>query len=719
MDNPLRCLAIFSFPVRKKSRENLTVKVPLSWLRKHLDTRLPIQKLVEILNAIGLVVDSVESTCLDHEDEANRTSDPVLTIAITPNRGDCLSIRGIARDLAAKGVGTLKPIATSSVPEGFEIPFSVVLDFDEESKTSCSIFHGCVIRNVQNSASPVWLQRSLRAIDLRPISALVDITNWIAHDRGQPMHVFNADSIKGKLIQVRLSREGEVFVSLGGNRVTLQEGMTVTCDGNGVISLAGLKGSQRTACTIDTTSVFLESAVFSAIRTAATGRLLGMVSNSGYRFERGVDPSITLDVLNQAAELILKLCGGNSSNVVSVGSVPMNSKAITFDFCCIKKLGGVTIPKQTVKKILTRLGFHIVPCTVGADVVPPPWRHDIDGEASLAMEVLRIDGYGKIKPCRFPRIEEGHECEKFSAQKRLWSVCRVLSARGLVETLSWSFLMKDLAVLFQGGGPELQLLNPLSQEQSTMRPSLLPSLLSLVKRNLSKRIENPALFEIGHQFSTRYHEMQMLAVAGVLSGYWPRYWDSDQRPFDVMDTKSLVEDVLRAYGQTSPRLEMQAPSWYHPKRSVSFYLGPSHDDLVAYCGEVSPIILRTMELEGPIFSFEVLVGLIHPIDLAPGARGPLNSSHFPFVERDFSFLIKKSIPFESLLRVVENSCASLITHVYLLDVYEGIGIPKGMRSITITVRFEAGNRTFESEEISDLTERVVASVYAATGGILR
>lgn len=718
------------------------MKVPIPWLKEYLETEASLSTIVKALDSIGLMVSSVfkgedgeksSGLSADRTDfpsgaksfllksQESKANIPVLSIEVTPNRGDCLSIRGIARELEVKGVGKMKSVVSQPIVGNFEMPFSIALDSQEKSLCACYYFLCCVIKDIKNKVKKTKIQEDLKSIGLESISPVVDITNWVAHDMGQPMHAFDVDRIKGKVIYVRLSKDGESFVSLTGKELILKEGMTVVCDESGIISLAGIIGGQRTACESDTKNILLESAVFSRSKIASAGRLLGITSSSRYRFERGVDFSIAFEALGQATKLILESCGGSSSNISEtiVNNSYLKKKVITFDFCSIKNLGGVLISKKIARKILTRLGFTVKPLTKSkVEVTSPSWRYDINETSSLVSEILRIHGYEHIKSQNFSF--EVRNSGNLIPQKNLWAIRRVLSGHGLIEAVSLSFLSKELATLFQGGNFELQIKNPLSQSLTTMRPSLVPSLLLLLKKNLDHHIKGLSFFEVGYQFNPCYFEMQTLAIAGILFGqkidHW--HWNTTQHLFNMMDVKLLTEIVLNIYEINCPKIIVKAPSWYHPRRAASFYVD-SQKDPVVYFGEINPVILRKMGLIGPVFSFEILV------DFLPSAvRGKESVefqkvSKFTFVERDFSFLFRKSIQSTHLLEIVKNSSPSLITKVSLFDVYEGKGIPEGMKSISFTVRFESIDRNLNRDEIQDLTRRVIAYVSSESGGILR
>lgn len=652
-----------------------------------------------------------------------RLDDPVIEIEITPNRGDCLGVRGIARDLAAAGPGTLKPLSVPSVKGSFKAPLSLSLNFSRETTDACPYFTGRLIKGVKNGPSPDWLQRKLKAVGLRPISALVDITNLMAYDRGRPMHVFDADKLKGN-ISLRLSKQGETLKALDEKTYTLDEGTTVICDDSGVISLAGIMGGESTGCTESTVNVFLESATFSPIRTAITGRKLGILSDSRYRFERSTDPAVILECLEQATRLILDLCGGEASDVLSEGTPPLKQQKLTFDFKKVATLGGLDLPQKTSEDILRHLGFDVEAQGTQALVTVPSWRHDIDGAADLVEEILRVRGYQNIPLAELPKPHADEEFESTPGashlHRRLWTSRRALSARGMVEALTWSFIRQDLAELFEGGEPEMRVLNPISQDMATMRPGLLPTLLQAAQRNLDRGLCNPVLFEVGSQFGTRYPLQQTPMISGVMAEKTaPRHWGQENRSVDAYDAKAHVEAVLEACGFDAQQAQIDpegAPRWYHPGRSGAFKLGPKIT--LATFGEVHPVLLQKLKLDGPMVAFEVFIESI-PLPKGSSQKGAFIGSTFQPVERDFAFLVDREIPADKLLSTIRKVDKNLITDVLLFDVYEGKGVPEGKKSMALSVRLEPRDKTMTDEEIQAVSQKIMDAAKKAAGAELR
>ncbi|MHA1568246.1 MAG: phenylalanine--tRNA ligase subunit beta, partial [Alphaproteobacteria bacterium] len=450
--------------------------------------------------------------------------DPLIEIAITPDRPDCLGVRGIARDLVAAGIGTLKPSSIEPVAGAFDSPVGVRLDFDGETAAACPYFAGRLIRGVTNGASPDWLQDRLRAIGLRPISALVDLTNFFTYDLCRPLHVFDAATLAGS-IQVRLARAGETVAALDGKTYSLDGEMTVIADDDGVLGLGGVIGGDSSACTETTTEVFVESAYFDAVRTAATGRKLGIESDARYRFERGIDPASCVPGLEAATRMILDLCGGEASAPVVAGADPDPRRGLTLRLARTHALGGLDLPEADARRILDDLGFAPEGDAAALTVTVPSWRPDIDGEADLVEEVVRVAGYDAVPAVPLPPVTTLSTPALDAGHRRRGFVRRTLAARGMVEAVTWSFMAADMAEMFGGTPPALRLANPISADLDVMRPSILPNLIAAAGRNAARGMADVALFEIGPQYSEDSQEGQATVAAGLRCGATgPRHW---------------------------------------------------------------------------------------------------------------------------------------------------------------------------------------------------
>lgn len=629
----------------------------------------------------------------------------VIEVSITPNRGDCLGVYGIARDLAATAIGTLLPLKGDSIKGTYPCSLSLHVDLE-----ACPHFTGRMIRGVKNGPSPVWLQQKLKAIGLRPISALVDITNFFAYDRARPLHVFDGDKLKGNL-SIRFSKAGESFNALDGKTYTLAEGMTVIADDAGVISLAGVMGGESTGCDEATQTVFLESAFFDPIRTAMTGRKLGILSDARYRFERGVDPASTLPGLEAATRMILDLCGGEASEVVIAGKAPEVKQSLAFSPSQIKSRAGIEVSQEQAHAILTKLGFHITEEGQHLTVLIPSWRFDVEQDVDLVEEVLRIEGYDKIPSTPY----EGRPVQKplTTLQARRFVARDRLAGRGLMEVVTWSFISQEEAKPFGGIPESLILLNPISQDLDAMRPSLLPHFLKVVLYNQNRGVESLGVFEIGPQYSDPTPQGQHMMASGLRAGaFHPGNWCEKKRPTDIYDVKADALALLDLANVT-PQSDRTAPSWYHPGRSATLKLG---SQILGYFGEIHPRILKIFDVKGPVVAFEVFIDRLPLSKRKAIAKPPLTLSPYQAVERDFAFVVPQDVPGESLMKAARKAEPSLIEEVTLFDVFE---LPDHKKSLAIRVRLQPKDNTLTEEEIQTISQKIMSSIAENTGGELR
>ncbi|HEX4111213.1 MAG TPA: phenylalanine--tRNA ligase subunit beta, partial [Stellaceae bacterium] len=516
--------------------------------------------------------------------------DPVLDIKITANRADCLGVRGLARDLAASGLGTLKPLPVDAVPSKFPSPIGVHLAGPDDK--ACPLFLGRLVRGVRNGPSPQWLQDRLTAIGLRPISALVDITNFFTFDRCRPLHVFDAAKIKGDLA-LRCARPHEKLKALDGKEYALDRDMTVIADNSGVLSLGGVIGGESTGCSEATRDVFIEAALFDPVRTAATGRKLGIQSDARYRFERGLDPEFVRPGLELATKLVLELCGGTPSDIVTAGAVPKWQRHIAFHPARTKSLGGLDLDIKEQLRILQALGCKIAP-GAAFSVEPPSWRADIVGEADLVEEVLRIHGYDKIPAVPLARDSDLPKPALDATQRRADTVRRALASRDLIEAISFSFLPPEQAELFGGAPQTLRLVNPIAAGLDQMRPSILPNLLTAAQRNADRFEPNAALFEIGPLYRDDTPEGQEETATGVRVGRGGvKRWDDPGKPVDAFLAKADALAALAAAGIAADTVQVSAdpPAWYHPGRAGTLKLGPKK---LGQFGEIHPGVLARL-----------------------------------------------------------------------------------------------------------------------------
>jgi phenylalanyl-tRNA synthetase beta chain len=643
--------------------------------------------------------------------EIYNVADPIIDIAITPNRADCTGIHGIARDLAAKGLGKLIEPDTKPVKGAFKNPVSVSI----QDKQGCPLFLGRYIKGVKNGPSPEALQAKLKAVGLRPISALVDITNYFTMAYGRPLHVFDADKLKGN-IHVRSASRGETLAALNDKTYTLSEGMVAVCDESGVVGIGGIMGGAGTGVDENTKNVYIECALFDAYRTAKTGRALEIISDARYRFERGVDPEFAAPAMELATKMVMELCGGEASDVAVAGSVPAWQRAYDFDAAYTEKLSGVAIEEKTQKEILQRLGFTLS----GNKAAPPSWRGDIQGRADLVEEIVRVYGYDKIPatPVRCDgAVSSGAETENFARMRKARTA---LAARGLHECLTWSFMHEKTARVFgSNDNKALALTNPISSELSQMRPSLLPNLIEAAQRNADRGYGNAALYEVGPAFITSKPDGQRSVAAGVRqSAMGARHWAGAEvsRPVDAMDAKADALAALAAAGAPAANLQVSrdAPEYFHPGRSGALRLGK---DVLAYFGEIHPAVLDDMGVKGPVAAFEAFLNNI-PALKKKGAKPALTLSPFQPVERDFAFLVDDGVEAEAIIRAARQP-DKMIERIEIFDIYKGKGVEPGKKSVAINVIIQPKDKTLTDAEIEGIAKKIIDNVTAKCGASLR
>jgi phenylalanyl-tRNA synthetase beta chain len=645
--------------------------------------------------------------------------DPMIELAITPNRGDCLGVRGVARDLAAAGLGTLKPLDDGKVSGAFASPVRWSREFPADAEDACPMVVGRSFKGVTNGPSPKWLQDRLTAIGLRPISALVDITNYVSYDLGRPLHVFDIAKLDGDLT-MRLAKDGEKIEALDDETYELDSGMTVIADKKGVQGIAGVMGGLASGCTEATTEVFLEVALFDPIRTATTGRKLGIESDARYRFERTVDPQSAVWGTEVASRMILELCGGEASELTVAGELPPPAPAVSLRESRLKRFGGADIAIAEAAKILEALGFAVTIDGETLDAVPPSWRPDIEGEHCLVEEVLRVYGYDNVPTVPMTRESVLPKPILTARQRQAAFAKRVLANRGMMEAVTWSFLPSDHAVLFGGGAAALRLDNPISSDLDAMRPSLLVNLLAAAGRNADRGYPDLALFETGPAFRDDTPDGQDFMVGGLRHGAAiGRHWSETARPVDVFDVKADALAVLEACNAPVASLQAggDAPGWYHPGRSGGLRLGPN---VLAWFGEIHPAVLRALDVKGPAAGFEIFLDAIpQPKAQASKTRSALDASPFQAVTRDFAFLVDRAVPAEKLVRAALGAEKGLIEGVEVFDVFEGEALGADKKSIAIAVTLQPRDHTLTDAEIDAVAEKIVENVAKQAGGALR
>ncbi|WP_417827530.1 phenylalanine--tRNA ligase subunit beta [Thalassospira sp.] len=647
--------------------------------------------------------------------------DPIIEIGLTPNRPDCTGVRGIARDLAAAGIGTLKADPRQEPVTGsFDSPIGVAISSDIAANNAVPAFYGRYIRGVKNAESPDWLKARLEAIGLRPISALVDITNLVTHDLGRPLHVFDADKLSGD-INVRYATNGEKIAALDNKEYELSDTMVVIADQAKALGIGGVIGGEETGCLEETTNVFVECALFDPISIAKTGRKLQINSDARYRFERGVDPQSIAWGMEVATHLITEICGGEVSHVVQAGEVPNPRNSFDLRIDRIKELGGVAVEADRVIEILTSLGFEVSGSAPVITAVAPSWRPDIIGEADLVEEVLRIVGYDKIPTVPLERESSLPVPALSPMQKRVGLTRRVLASRGLYETVTWSFTDSRWAKLFGELKDGLYLANPISSDLDVMRPNALINMIAAAGRNQARGFSDLALFEVGPEFFGDQPGDQRLVAAGLRAGATTaRSWTGSRRDVDVFDVKADAQALIDALGTNAANVQVNtdgAPEWYHPGRSAALQLGPKN--VLGYFGELHPKVLKALGVKGRVVAFELFVENV-PMPKKKGtARPALNASSFQSVERDFAFLLDERVKAEAIIKAAKGADRNLITDVTIFDLYAGKGIEDGKKSLAFSITLQPTKATLTEEEIEAVSKKVVEAVEKATGGSLR
>ena len=624
--------------------------------------------------------------------EYARLDDPVFDVAITPNRQDCMGVRGIARDLAAAGMGRLKPLAVPQIAGAFPCPVPIKIEDTE----GCPAFFGRVIKAVRNGPSPDWMQRRLKAAGQRPISALVDITNYLTIEHGRPAHVYDIAKLTGGLT-ARAAAKGEKVLALNEKEYELEPFMTVIADDKQVHDIGGIMGGEDSGVSADTADVMLEVAYFTPERIARTGQALGLTSDARTRFERGVDPAFLDDGLAILSGLILDICGGEPSAALNVGKPPVERRTIAFDFARTKALGGIDVAESRQREILESLGFEVA----GNQVTVPTWRRDVEGAADLVEEVARIVGYDEIPSTPLPRQPGVAKPTATRSQLTERRVRRTAAARGLDEAVTWSFISEPEARAFGGG--DWMLANPISEEMKVMRPSLLPGLIAAARRNLDRGTSSVRLFEIGRRYlGDAEHATAGLLFAGEKRG---RDWQSGKaQPFDAFDAKGEALALLDAAGAPVDNLQVftdAGPTW-HPGRSATLRLGPK--TIVAAFGELHPKLQSELDAPAGAVAAEIY------LDAIPAPRGGRTRAVYAppplqAIRRDFAFIVPADVSGDTLLRAIRGADKQAITAARLFDRFEsGDGL-----SLAFEVTLQPIEKSFTDEQIGEISKRIVAA----------
>jgi phenylalanyl-tRNA synthetase beta chain len=652
------------------------------------------------------ILELPEATAVGTPVEKIFALEPVIDFEVTPNRPDWLGVAGIARDLAATGLGKLKTAKVEPVPGRFANPIEIRLTAPQ----ACPAFAGRLIRGVKNGPSPEWLQERLKAIGLRPINALVDVTNLLSYDRARPLHVYDAKKLQGGFVEARMGRPGEKFLALDGREYELTPQMCAIADASGVLGLGGVMGGETTGCSEETTEVFIESAWFDPMTTARTGRATGITSDAQYRFARGVDPQSLVPGLELATRLILEFCGGEPSEITFAGEAPADPAPVLFDPDYVHGLTGLSIGREGVLEILSRLGFTFEGHGAAVTVQPPSWRRDVEGKADLVEEVARIAGYGALPSTPLPEAPVRPEGVLSPVQKRASAARRALSAAGYAEAVTWSFMPRKLAERFGGGDARLVLDNPIAAELDCMRPSALPNLIQAVARNAARGFPDAALFEVGPIYLGPKPEDQRTVVTAVLSGQSPRRWDGKgaERLFELKGDLAALLEELGAPTAGLQWVQGQSRPWWHPGRSVRLQLGPKV--LAAELGELHPAVLAEMDAQGPLYGFELVLDALPEPKRKPTKTKPaLDLSPLMPVRRDFAFVAEKALAAGDLVRAVAGADKALIVEARVFDRYEGPGVPEGKVSLAVEVTLQPREKTLTDAEIEAVAARIVAA----------
>jgi phenylalanyl-tRNA synthetase beta chain len=647
--------------------------------------------------------------------------DPVIEINLTPNRPDATGVSGIARDLAATGIGALVTEPPAAVAGAFDCPVRATLDFAAQDAHLCPAFAFRLVRGVANGPSPAWMQKRLRAIGLRPINALVDVTNYLTFDRGRPLHVFDAAKVSGAL-HVRRARAGESVQALDGKTYGLDESIVVIADDRGVESIAGIMGGQDSGCDETTTDVLIESALWDPNTIARSGRKLGIATDARYRFERGVDPAFCIPGAELATRMILDLCGGEASHLVVLGDPSRPARTIAFPYSEVARLTGLEIPLAEGESILRRLGF----ASERGVVAVPSWRPDIDGKADIVEQIVRIAGIERVPTRPLPRLSPSVAAPVLTLlQKRTRLAKRALAALGLREAVTWSFISNARASLFGGGAPALALANPIAADLSDMRPSLVPGLAAAADRNARRGQRDVGLFEVGQIFLGDGEGDQRMAAASLRRGLARaqgsgRHWSGGGGPVDVFDAKSDALALLAALGAPLAAVQIVpgGPGFLHPGRSATLQLGPRNP--IGWFGLLHPLALETLDVEGPVATFEIILDSIPaPKARASRARARLERPDFMPVERDLAFVVARGVQGADIVKAALSAARGLIAGAEVFDVYEGPGVPDGHKSVAIAVTLQPRERTLTDAEIEAAVAGIVSEVAKKTGAVLR
>ncbi len=647
--------------------------------------------------------------------EALGLDDPVIDFEVTPNRPDWLGVQGIARDLAAAGAGGFIDEPVKKVSGSFDCPVEISL----EAPDACPVFAGALVKDVTNGPSPDWLQARLRAVGLAPKSLLIDITNYISLDRARPLHVYDADKLRGKII-ARLGRTAETLDALDGKTYEITPDMCVIADASGAIGLGGVMGGTSTAVSAETRNVFIESAWFDPLRTARTGRTTGITSDARYRFERGVDPSSCADGINQALRLVLDYGGGTASKIKIAGEAPERTDRVVFTKSDVTRLTGLDIKTAAMKKTLKSLGFGIEDTGESIFLTVPGWRFDMAYSADIVEEIARLEGYDTLPTTSLPAPESGKRAVTTPIQDRVRTARRTLASRGFQEAVTWSFMPHADAKLFGGGDPALTIANPVASELNQMRPSILANLAAAAQKGFNKGERDMRLFEAGPVYRGDGPKDQRTVIAALVRPVAARHWQGNTAAYDPYHAKADLFAVLTALGQPPTRFQIDAPrqAHWHPGQSACLKLGPKVT--IAHFGALHPRVLKALDVDGPVYGFELNLNALPLMRAKTTKTKPvLQKIDLSPIHRDFAFVVSDNIAANAITIAAHGADKKLITRVDVFDVYQGQGIEPGQKSVAIEVTMQPIGDALTDKDIEAVSDKIVAAVVKATGGSLR
>ena len=646
--------------------------------------------------------------------EALGANDPVIDFEVTPNRPDWLGVMGIARDLAAAGAGRLVSPDIKSFNGSYDCPVDVRTD-DEDA---CPVFTGVLIRDVADGPSPDWMQAQLKAVGIQPKSLLVDVTNFVSLDRARPLHVYDADKLRGT-VHARLGKDHESFEALDGKTYKITEDMCVIADDSGVIGLGGVMGGQSTAVSETTINVFIEAAWFDPLRTARTGRTTGIISDARYRFERGVDMASCMDGLNQAVALIKKYAGGKVSRPVSAGAAMVHTDKVAFNPDDVERLTGLKVKTSDMKRMLKSLGFDIEDAGKAWYLTVPNWRFDISQSADFVEEIARLTGFDQLPQASLPATG-GLNAKPTSLQWRIRTGRRVLASRGFIEAVTWSFMSAPHAALFEGDDPALTVANPVASELSQMRPSILGNLARAAQRSADHGTSNIRLFEAGPIYLGDGPKDQRSVISGLVQPSEQRYWGQSQPPYDAQAAKADLYALLESFGQPPERFQIAEPRqpYWHPGRAARLTLGPK--TTIAHFGALHPRVLKALDVDGPVFGFELNLQALPNMKTSVLKTKPvLVKPDLTPIRRDFAFVVAQDVAAGDIIRLAAKAHKTLISNVSVFDVYQGTGIEDGHKSVAIEVTLQPSGDALKEADIKAVSDAIVAAVTKGTKGVLR